>query len=172
LLSRTALTEQVSNSISRRVYEQFETNMDTIVAPALGAIIFGHSVARLLSDMNRKKEVRFVPAEKQEKIFVFKGLTDCIKYARVVVIEDTVTTGGSLKKVVDTIRQNKGEVLGAFSIINRGHATAESLGVPYYYALEDVSKDPEFQSWAPGPETCPMCRDGIPLDLEYGHGRG
>jgi orotate phosphoribosyltransferase len=72
-----------------------------------------------------------------------------------VVVEDVITTGGSTRDVIDTLRAAGARVLAAGSIIDRSGGTAD-LGIPRV-ALATL------QVAAHRPEECPLCRDGVPV---------
>jgi orotate phosphoribosyltransferase len=84
---------------------------------------------------------------------------------RVLVVDDVVNTGYSLRGTAAAVRDAGGEVVGAGAVVNRGGATAAALGVPELRYLLDHPLD----SW-PADE-CPLCRDGAPVNTEYAHGR-
>ena len=72
-----------------------------------------------------------------------------------VVVEDVITTGGSTREVVDSLRARGARVLAAGSIIDRSGGKAE-VGVPRA-ALETL----RVVSYPP--ESCPLCAQGIPV---------
>ena len=83
-----------------------------------------------------------------------------------IVIDDLLTTGSSVKPVVDLLRASEIEVLGAAVIVRRNpDVTAETLGVPELWVLEDVNGGETYAA-----EDCPMCATGQPLRLRPGHG--
>jgi orotate phosphoribosyltransferase len=73
---------------------------------------------------------------------------------RVLVVEDVVTTGGSTRETIDTVRRSGGVVVGAGSLVDRSNGGAD-LGVTRIALLTlDV---PSY-----GPGNCPLCRLGTP----------
>jgi orotate phosphoribosyltransferase len=120
-----------------------------VAAPALGGMIIGHEVARALG-------VRFIFAERDAngRMSLRRGFSVRPGEAAVVV-EDVVTTGGSTRDVVDTLRSAGAEVLAAASIIDRSGGQAD-VGVPRS-ALATLNVV------AHAPDDCPLCREGLPV---------
>ncbi len=116
-------------------------------------------------------DVRHTLKEKDELVvktdkFIFKrGYGKLVKGKRVLVVEDILNTGGSADRVVKCVREAGGEVVGLGAICNRGGVSAEQLGVPKLFALLNVSLD------AYEPEKCPLCKAGVPINEEVGHGK-
>ena len=136
--------------------------IDTVVGPALGAIILSQWTAHYLSAV-ANRTVYSVYAEKQEGQFAFRrGYDRWISNRRILLVEDVVTTGGSLSRVVKAVVRNGGTVAGAMVLCNRGNVTASQLGIERFGALVDLS----LNSWAP--EKCPLCRANVPINREIG----
>ena len=81
-----------------------------------------------------------------------EGNTTLPAGARVVLVEDVITTGGSTRECIAALEQNGGNVVAAASIIDRSNGVAD-VGVPRI-ALAKINV-PAYQ-----PEECPLCRDG------------
>ena len=84
---------------------------------------------------------------------------------RVLVVEDIVTTGGSVRQTVAAVRTAGGQVTMVTALCNRGGVTAADLGVPVFSALVTLSLD----SWEAA--SCPLCRDGVAVNTDVGKGR-
>ena len=83
-----------------------------------------------------------------------------------IVIDDLLTTGSSVKPVVDLLRASGIEVLGIAVVIRRNpDVTAETLGVPDLWVLKDVNGGETYAA-----KDCPMCAACKPLRLRPGHG--
>jgi orotate phosphoribosyltransferase len=63
------------------------------------------------------------------------------------------------------VRAAGAEVVGVSALCNRGGVTAAALGAPALHSLLDVRLD----SWPA--EACPLCRDGVPVNVDVGKGR-
>jgi orotate phosphoribosyltransferase len=126
-----------------------EFGAQVVVSPALGGLIIGHEVARALGR-------RFLFTERQEGVFALRRGFRIEPGETVVVIEDVFTTGKSTREVIDTVTSAGGRALAAGSIVDRG-LPAGSLPVPTR-SLLNLS----IPSWPA--ESCPLCREGKPLD--------
>jgi orotate phosphoribosyltransferase len=118
---------------------------DVVMSPALGGIVIGQEVARALN-------VPAIFAERQDGAMTLRRGFTLAPGARVLVVEDVVTTGGSTRETMDVATRAGGVVVGAGSIIDRGGGN-QGLGVPYS-ALAQVAF-PTYQ-----PDACPLCAAG------------
>lgn len=83
-----------------------------------------------------------------------------------IVIDDLLTTGSSVKPVVDLLRASDAEVLGVAVVVRRNpDVTAQMLRVPNLWMFKDVDGGETYAA-----EDCPMCATGKPLRLRPGHG--
>jgi orotate phosphoribosyltransferase len=123
-----------------------EQQIETVAAPAIGGLVIGYEVARSLG-------ARFIWTEREEgRMTLRRGFT-VRPGESVIVIEDVITTGGSTRETVDTLREGGALVVGAASIIDRSAARAD-VGVPRFaLATLDV---PSI-----APSACPLCAQGI-----------
>ncbi|MBO8126318.1 MAG: orotate phosphoribosyltransferase [Firmicutes bacterium] len=123
--------------------------VDTVIGPALGGVIIAYEVARALG-------VRALFAERgSENVMSLRRGFQLHPGEKVLIVEDVVTTGGSVQEVIDLIRSYQIEVVGVASIIDRSNGKAD-FGVPFYplLTLPVVSYTKE---------DCPLCQEGIPL---------
>ena len=123
--------------------------VSVVAAPALGGLIIGHEVARVLS-------ARFIFTERDPsgKMTLRRGFTVTAGEIAVVV-EDVITTGGSTQDVVGVLQAAGARVAAAGSIIDRSGGRA-NVAVPRT-ALAVVAAT----AWSP--ETCPLCQQGVPV---------
>jgi orotate phosphoribosyltransferase len=122
----------------------------TIAGPTTGGIILAHEVARQL-------ELRAVYAERKEsgRGREFRRGFELAPDERVLVVDDIMTTGGSVQETIDAVRSAGAQVVGAAVLVDRSGGAA-SLGVPLH-ALWTVDI-PTYE-----PDDCPQCADGVPL---------
>jgi orotate phosphoribosyltransferase len=123
----------------------------------------GRNVAGVYADKDHSIEA----TKAGETNFLIKrGYDQVIKGKKTLVVEDLVTTGGSLRKVVEAARAAGADVVGAATICNRGDVTKEMVGnPPEFISLLDV----HLEQW---PEhECELCKRGIPVNTEVGHGK-
>jgi orotate phosphoribosyltransferase len=143
-----------------------DTNVDVIVAPAVGGVVLSHWTAYHLCSCSHP--VRAAYAEKDSTgTFVFRrGYADLVRARDVLVVEDILTTGGSARAVVQLVRQAGGHVLGLAAICDRGGVQVEDVGSPPRLVV--LSQLP-LDSWSE--DECPLCARGVPINLEVGKGR-
>jgi orotate phosphoribosyltransferase len=120
-----------------------------IVAPALGGVIIGYTVAEALG-------VPMVFTERKEGQMTLRRGFRLHEGERVVIVEDVVTTGKSTRETADVIAQQGGEVVGFASILNRS-GKANPFDAPYEFLLAL-----NFETYDEG--ACPACAQGVALD--------
>lgn len=137
---------QYSEKLSHQVAEMFEgTQIDLVVGPAIGGIIMAYEVARQLG-------VKNVFAERQEGVMTLRRGFVIPKGAKVLVTEDVVTTGGSVREVMELVKASGATVVGVGSMVDRSNGTVD-FGVPFkpIYRTEVIS----FEQ-----SECPLCKEG------------
>ena len=120
-----------------------------VVSPALGGVIIGHEVARALS-------VPFLFTERQEGRMELRRGFAIEPGARVLVVEDVVTTGGSTREVMEVVSSRGGVVVGAGAIVNRSGQENPFAPLPFTSLLTV-----EIDTWEA--EACPLCAAGEPV---------
>lgn len=144
-----------------------DKKIEVVAAPALGGIILSQWTAYHLTQLTGS-EVQGVYTEKtpdKQQIFT-RGYDAVVKGKNVLIVEDLTTTGGSVKKVVDTVRAAGGNVVGVCVMVNRDpqQVNSDSIGAPFDALGTFVIKSYEEAD-------CPMCKNGIPVNATVGHGR-
>jgi orotate phosphoribosyltransferase len=119
--------------------------IDVVAGPAMGAIIIAYEVARALG-------VKSVFTERENSAMALRRGFTVKPGDRVLVVEDVVTTGGSVKEVIALMRELGAEVVGAGVFVDRSAGQVD-LGVPLkaLVSLEIESYDPD---------NCPLCVEG------------
>ena len=145
LLSRPEIAVEFMEEIA----EQFENDrVGTVVAPAVGGIIVAYEVARLLG-------ARALFFERVEGKMTLRRGFHIREGERVLIVEEVITTGGSVLEVRDTVEERGGEAVGLASIVNRSGGRFKP-GVSYYYCIK--MEIPIYS-----PESCPFCKTGSPV---------
>lgn len=164
LYPHTEETSQVGMMFAKKARA---LDIDVVVGPALGGIILSTWTAYHLSSL-KNKEVLGVYTEKDEnKNQVFtRNYDKLIKDKNVLVIEDLTTTGGSVKKVVDTVRAAGGRVVAVIVMVNRSPKTVngDTVGAPFM-SLGELP----VTTWEEN--KCPLCKEGKPINTSVGHGK-
>ena len=125
-----------------------DTSVDLVAGPALGGVIIAHEVARSLN-------VPCIFAERKEGVMQLRRGFHVEPGQKVLVVEDVVTTGGSVKEVIRLLEDRKADVVAVGSIVDR--TGGKNPFQHPYQALKKV----EIQSF--DPEDCPLCKKGIPV---------
>lgn len=139
---------ELTTRLGRAMADRIDERIDVVAAPATGGIIIGFAVAQALG-------VRFIFSERQQGTMTFRRGFSVAPGERVLIVEDVVTTGGSVAEVVDLVHASGGDVVAVTSIIDRGGQKA--FDTPYVPLLQL-----EVESMEPG--SCPQCRAGTPID--------
>ena len=111
LLSFPYLANEICSSLAKKIKKRFKS-IDLILAPAMGGIIIGYEIGRLL-----KKETIF--CERVNGKFTLRRGFRIKKGAKVIIIEDVITTGKSSLECVRLINKSGAKLLGFASIIDR-----------------------------------------------------
>lgn len=114
------LAQAVVNGIPQEVVQQ----VDVVVSPAMGGIIIGHEVARVLG-----KDALFL--ERPDGIFHLRRGFTLDAGAKVLMVEDVVTTGLSSREAIEAVAREGGEVIAECALIDRSMGSVD-LGVPFY----------------------------------------
>ena len=111
LLSFPHKAEKICKSLARKIKKKFK-NFDLILSPAMGGIIIGYEIGRLL-----KKETIF--CERVKGKFQLRRGFQIKKGSKVLIIEDVITTGKSSMECVKLIKNSKAKLAGFATIIDR-----------------------------------------------------
>ena len=111
LLSFPLKAEKICKSLASKIKKNFK-KIDLILSPAMGGIIVGYEIGKLL-----KKETIF--CERVNGKFVLRRGFKIKKGSKVLIIEDVITTGKSSMECVKLIKQSKASLVGFAAIIDR-----------------------------------------------------
>lgn len=124
--------------------------VDVVCAPAFGAIVFGFATAAAMG-----KPFAFLQRDAGGVMGIRPGFTDVVEGRKVLLVEDVVTTGGSVRESLEVLDSMGAETVMAGLLVDRTGGALE-LPVPYR-ALLTV----KAESWAP--EDCPLCARGMEI---------
>ena len=145
ILQHPTLSARACQALSQRFLSDEVT---CVAGPALGGILVAYETARQLG-------VRSVFAERKDgKLQMRRGFQVGPK-DRVLVVEDVVTTGGSVEELISLIRGVGAEAVGVGALVDRSSGWA-SFEVKYHALLSLDLKT--FSA-----EACPLCKEGIPI---------
>ena len=137
---------QLCAEIARRFKDE---GIEVVIAPAVGGIIVAQEVARFL-------KARAIFTEREEGRMRLRRGFKIERKEKVLVVEDVLTTGGSLKETMEVVREKGGEVKGVGILIDRSGGRVE-LGVP-----QETLLVLDLENYKPG--KCPLCDMQIPLE--------
>ena len=155
-------------------------DIDVVVGPEKGAVNLAYGFAFWFAE-NRQhtnpSPVACVPAAKLKGIggaedsFIFeRGYKKHVCGRKVFIIEDVLTTGGSVKKVVRLVNESGGTVVGVGALWNRSGVTEQNItpeGCPFVPRLTTLVNH-DFLQWEAS--KCPLCAEGRPINTDLGHG--
>lgn len=111
-------------ALTQKLPRETRAAIDAVISPAMGGVIIGHEMGRAL-----EKPAMFV--ERPEGTFELRRGFDIAPGAKVLLVEDVVTTGKSSREAIAAIAAAGGEVIAAASLVDRSSGQVD-LGVPYY----------------------------------------
>ena len=122
--------------------------IDLVVGPALGGVIMAYEMSRVL-------RVKNIFAEREDGKMTLRRGFHVESGARALVVEDVVTTGGSVREVIELLKASGAEVVGVGSVVDRSDGEVD-FGVPFHATLSA-----KIESWPA--EECPLCKQGLPI---------
>jgi orotate phosphoribosyltransferase len=164
LYPHTAQTSKIGQMFAERFKD---SAIDVVAGPALGGIILSQWTAYHLSKIKQREVLGVYTEKTPEKNQIFtRGYDKLVKGKKALVIEDLTTTGGSVKKVVDSVREAGGTVVAVCVMVNRDlkMVTSESIGAPFS-SLGVLFAD------AVDADACSLCKSGVPINTTVGHGK-
>jgi len=143
VLMRPRDSEALGAALAERVRALGATH---VLSPALGGIVIGQEVARVL-------DLPALFAERVDGALTLRRGFALEPSDRVLVVEDVVTTGGSTRETMQVARAAGATVVGACAIVDRSGGNP-GLDVPFHALLPMAL--PTYQ-----PEACPLCAKGV-----------
>jgi len=123
---------------------------DCVISPALGGVLMGYEVARQADVPNL-----FAERDAGNTMALRRGFT-IEAGQRALVVEDVITTGGSVKEVMALVQAAGGIVAAVGAIADRSRGTAD-FGVPFFSLVKL-----DFPTYEQG--QCPQCTAGVPVE--------
>ena len=111
VLSHPHLASKLCLSLSKKIKKKFK-KIDLILAPAIGGIVIGYEIGRLL-------KIETIFAERVKGKFKLRRGFNIKRNSKVLIIEDVITTGGSSLECSELVKKSKAKLLGFASLINR-----------------------------------------------------
>ena len=123
VLMEPARAERLARELASRLPKIVADQVEAVVSPAMGGVIIGHEMGRALG-----KPAMFL--ERPEGTFELRRGFRLAPGAKVLMVEDVVTTGLSSREAIEAVRRAGGEVLAEAALVDRSSGKA-NLGVPF-----------------------------------------
>lgn len=149
IYSNPALFNAIVMKMTRAI-SPYGNAFDVITGPAIAGAVLAAPIS--LQFINKV----FVYPEKIDNEMAFRrGYDNILKGKRIWIVEDIITTGGSIEKTIAAIVKCGGEVVGVSAIWNRG-SWSPTVNIPFLSLINEFV--PSYF-----PNECPECKAGIPL---------
>ncbi|MEE3380943.1 MAG: orotate phosphoribosyltransferase [Succiniclasticum sp.] len=145
VLQHPEYTEKLCQEIAERYAND---NIELVVGPTTGGILLAHETGKALG-------TRAIFTERENGKMTLKRGFQIPEGCRVLVVEDIVTTGGSVREVMDVVRAHGGNVVGVGLLVDRSGGKVD-FGVRTEALLH--LNVPTYK-----PEDCPLCKQGVEL---------
>ena len=179
LYMRTRHTDDVAAMLAELIQKTYGINFDFVVAPTHGGILLGQLVAGLLN-MYTKKEIYFAYSDKDYAggyRVLRRGFGKPMKGRLVLLVDDIVTTGGTLVGMAQAVARAGGQVIGAAVLCDRGKvrnlrffSPTKGGGVEGTPTLLKIAPLIELDLQTFKSADCPFCKMGRPIDVDLGKG--
>ena len=126
-----------------------DANIETVVGPVTGGILLAHETGKSLG-------TRAIFTERVDGKMTFRRGFSLREGERVLIVEDIVTTGGSIKEVIEVVKAAGAVPVAVSMLVDRSGGKANFGDVPSTALL---TMDVETYS----PDTCPLCAKGVPM---------
>ena len=146
VLQKPVYTEK----LCRAMAEKFkDANIETVVGPVTGGILLAHETGKALG-------TRAIFTERENGKMTFRRGFTLHEGERVLIVEDIVTTGGSIREVIDVVKEHGGIPVAVSMLVDRSGGKATFGDVPSTALLRV-----DVQTYQP--DECPLCKQGIPM---------
>ena len=146
VLQKPVYTEK----LCRAMAEKFkDANIETVVGHVTGGILLAHETGKALG-------TRAIFTERENGKMTFRRGFTLHEGERVLIVEDIVTTGGSIREVIDVVKEHGGIPVAVSMLVDRSGGKATFGDVPSTALLHM-----DVQTYKP--EECPLCQAGIPM---------
>ena len=138
-----------AEKLCRLIASKFENQkINAVIAPAMGGIVVSYEVARAMG-------AKGVFTERVKGTMTLRRGFELEKNAKVLVVEDVVTTGLSTKEVVETVKSLGATVIGVGALVDRSSEKLD-FGAPFKALIKiDIPTYPK--------QSCPLCAKGMPI---------
>ena len=146
VLQHPAYTAQLCAAMAEKFKD---AEIETVVGPVTGGILLAHETGKALG-------TRAIFTERVDGKMTFRRGFSLREGERVLIVEDIVTTGGSIKEVIEVVKAAGAVPVAVSMLVDRSGGKANFGDVPSTALL---TMDVETYS----PDTCPLCAKGVPM---------
>jgi orotate phosphoribosyltransferase len=148
LIEKPAALEKIIDLLVEKIRAE-KKDFDVVVSPAYGAIAIGFLAALKLGK-------RFAFSQRVEEKMSFRSGFTGLEGAKAIIVEDILTTGGSVNEVVECLKAKNVEVVGIYVLVDRtgGEVKIEGQAVGSLLSLKVEAFEPDV---------CPFCKQGREL---------
>ena len=146
VLQHPKYTEQLCQAMAERFKND---NIETVVGPMTGGIILAHEVGKALN-------ARALFTERVDGKMTFRRGFKLHEGERVLIVEDIVTTGGSIKEVIEVVKAAGGNPIAVSMLVDRSGGKVKFDNIPAFALLHM-----NVETYKP--EECPLCKENVPL---------
>ena len=123
-------------------------NIQTVISPAIGGILFGYMLAFKLN-------TKMMFTERKNDLMELRRGFEFSPGEKVIIAEDVITTGGSVFEVIEICKKFKADIKGIIGIIDRSEDL--KFEYPFYSLIKlKIEKYP--------PDNCPLCKQNLAID--------
>lgn len=146
VLQHPDYTEKLCRELASRFQDD---RIETVVGPMTGGILLAHETGKALG-------TRAIFTERENGRMTFRRGFSLSPGERVLIVEDIVTTGGSVREVIDVVREAGGVPVAVGMLVDRSGGKADFSPVPHQALLHLAVKT--FTA-----EDCPLCQKDVPM---------
>ncbi|MBN1493904.1 MAG: orotate phosphoribosyltransferase [Candidatus Omnitrophica bacterium] len=139
------ITEKLAAELAKKLKND---DITCVIGPALGGVTIAYELGRQL-------KCRALFAERKEGVMQLRRGFSLSPEDKVLLVEDVITTGGSVLEVAELVKQMKVAIAGICCVVNRSNSDMLSS----YQLTSLVKMTPQLFE----PDACPLCKQGIPL---------
>lgn len=148
VLQHPKYTEKLCQELAERFRDQ---QVELVIGPMTGGILLAHEVGKALG-------TRAIFTEREKGVMTLRRGFRIEPGTRVLIVEDIVTTGSSIKEVVDVVNASQGNIVGVGMLVDRSGGKAE-FGVPKEITKALLHLDVTTFK----PDHCELCEAGVPM---------
>jgi orotate phosphoribosyltransferase len=152
VLMDPARAERLAEALAAKLPPEVRDAIEVVVSPAMGGVIIGHEMGRALG-----RPAMFL--ERPQGVFELRRGFRLDPGAKVLMVEDVVTTGLSSREAIEAVREAGGEVLAEAALVDRSSGKAD-LGMPFYPLIRIDVPTYEADSLPPDLAAIPPIKPG------------